>query len=410
MAIYLSSLEQWLHECPYQLTIAFVSFIVGAACLWDGPALWRALFTTSAAAVAAGVMHVEVGAWGWTSNSISEAVIIIQIAVVIALAVHSGFEGFQLLFGLCFGVAIAHATSGWVRRAEDSVQGVALVWYEIIAIAGVLVYTVFRKVLLAMVAPLAGGLLAASGMGVLCSSLFMALADVGTEEQPHLRWLPPLESTWISAAAALLGPEGAVMLAVQCVLAIAGALVHLLVGRRRWPALMLLVSGIAVTSAIRSTGVGCQVVLVVEDSCPEWLEPETEWRWPVLGCFSWALLAALSAWRQLGLLPSWDARGLWMLRKDSTVDASAIGNQDFSHDSDERAELLPATAPTGGAPPAEQRFRGNLQTRLPQEFTTRMPNDFPSADVSFTDGRTLDQGGGHLGWLLRRVGGLHGGR
>merc|ERR1719379_2007808 len=100
-----------------------------------------------------------------------------HVAAAVSLVVHVGFEGFQVLFGGLLGLLGAYTFSPELKSLDESLPGVALLWYQCGAVAGCLVYTVWRKPVLALLAPLLGGLLVASGSAVL---LGRGLAMAGT--------------------------------------------------------------------------------------------------------------------------------------------------------------------------------------------------------------------------------------
>jgi len=304
LAIYIHHLGSWLHEASNQVAVALGAVLVGASCVWDGPTIWHTLFVSLFALTAAGITCYEAHAHSLGPNLPSLALLMVQAAAAAGLAAHVGFEGFQVLFGAGVGFACAYGSPGdWARRLDDSYPGVALLWYQTGAFLGFLVYTVYRKPALAMLAPLLGGLLLVSGLGSLVGRLVPMV------------WLPPARAPWLHATEALLGEAGAGVLAVHSGLALLGAVVYGY-SQRRWAAVACPVGSIGVAALVASTGLGCKALPSAVE-CPPWLEPLEHWQWTACGCGLWALLAALSSWYQIGKLGCWRPQGLWWNARDT---------------------------------------------------------------------------------------------
>eukprot|EP00747_Dinoflagellata_sp_TGD_P066655 gnl/TRDRNA2_/TRDRNA2_154911_c0_seq1.p1 gnl/TRDRNA2_/TRDRNA2_154911_c0~~gnl/TRDRNA2_/TRDRNA2_154911_c0_seq1.p1 ORF type:complete len:512 (+),score=50.97 gnl/TRDRNA2_/TRDRNA2_154911_c0_seq1:71-1606(+) len=319
VAIYSSEFTTWLRETQYQAAVAVFAICVGCVCLWDGPAIWHVLFTVTVAVAAAGVVKAE------TANTMFAkygVVLGMQAFVAVGLAVHLGFEGFQVLLGIALGVLGAHEIGGWLTFVDSQVPAVALAWYSLFGMMGFLVYTVWRKPVLAVLAPLLGGLLVASGTGLLVSIAWSAVNVERAEQVQNLTaynnsaagtplpkilpaageaWFPKAGSSWFDAAYDLAGGGFGASIRVLC--AVGGAVSHALLRRREISALCL-GCGIWATALLSASGLGCRLIGI---SCPL-IEAPREWRWMLCGCGLWALFSTWSTWCQLADV-DWDPRG-----------------------------------------------------------------------------------------------------
>lgn len=340
-AMYLGALSTWLDSTPYQGLIAGVAVLIGLLCIWDGAFVWRALFTAISAAAAAAFVRFEAGGHELTADTPSEILLMVQAAAAMALATHTGFEGFQVLLGAHVGFLGAYGCGSWARYAGQRVPGFALMWYAAGAAGGILLATLWRRPVLAALAPLLGGFLLASGTGILVSRGCAAWAESesnATSLSGVVDLLPPPDTPWVSAATTLLGPGGLTPLAWHGGCALAALLLHGCKGERRIVAVACLigcVAGTALTAA--AGGATCEKD---DDNCLVWIasgadaEAPRRWPWQVSGCIFWAILTAASAYRQLGMHTGWKARDYW--------EASLNNNQLPLH---KYAQLPPAPLP-----------------------------------------------------------------
>lgn len=180
---------------------------------------------------------------------------------------------------------------------DGLLPGFAIIWYSLGAALGFLVYTVWRRPVLAMLSPLLGGFLASSGIGLIARRMYsvFAILDKGNVA-PGADWLPASDSAWVDAALTLLGSAGFASLAVQMACAVMGVVAHSLTGNR-WIAIFFLVGGIGIVAFVSVTGFGCEMLPF---GCPAWLVPEKDWQWCCFGSALWALISAGASWRQLG--------------------------------------------------------------------------------------------------------------
>jgi len=271
-----------IHKSQHQELIYCAASILGLACAWDGPLFYRAIFTTVFAVLVASMADFEVTAIDFTSDTVSRGVVLGQAGAAAALAVHTGFDGSQIVFGCLLGLFGAWGSSSWAEELEDHMHGMKLLVYSQGAILGCLVFTVWRPLFLKTLAPLVGGFLVASGLGAMFSRTVMALTG------SSLLLLPPPSMDWATGADCLLGTRGrgCLLWAFACGLV---ALIFMGFGGswRRILAISTLLVYIIANAvcgvALRADAVGA---------------PRT---WPFFGCLLWAVCTAASAWRQLSI-------------------------------------------------------------------------------------------------------------
>jgi len=299
LTIYVHSLRSWLHDAPYQAAIAVLAIAIGLICLWDGPALWHVLFTAAAAVAGAFVAHHEGKALGLTPNVYVEVAFVLEVGVVVAWATHRGFEGSQVMLGASLGSFGAYGTGAWARAMEATLPGAAVLWYSAGGALGLLIYTAWRQPVLAIFAPLLGGLFASSGIGLLLSRSFVLLGKLDNgHTAPGTTWLPASDSSWIDVVESMVGNGGGgVMLATLCACVLLGAVAQSVQGSRGC-AVFLVGGGIAFSTLAASA---CQLAHVSTSiECPSWLSTDANWRWLVVGSMLWVSITVCAAYRQLG--------------------------------------------------------------------------------------------------------------
>ncbi|CAK9032781.1 unnamed protein product [Durusdinium trenchii] len=109
---YGKTVQGWLNEPSCQIFVASAALIAGLCLTWDGPQLWKALFTLALACAAAFAARFEAEAWHLQIFSIFT--VMCQAAVIVGTAVYWGFEGSQVLLGSCCGFAGAYGMGAWV--------------------------------------------------------------------------------------------------------------------------------------------------------------------------------------------------------------------------------------------------------------------------------------------------------
>merc|ERR1719189_1381911 len=140
-----------------------------------------------------------------------------QVAFVTGIAIQSGFDGFQVLFGALVGGLCCFGCGGWARGLDHYVPGFAMLWYTMGAMLGAFTFTIWQRPVLVTLGPLAGGFLAASGLECLAARL---CALDGGAHGPSL--LPHPAAPWSGVAGELLalGPGVAAHAACSAVAAL----------------------------------------------------------------------------------------------------------------------------------------------------------------------------------------------
>mmetsp|Transcript_39907 Transcript_39907/g.127909 ORF Transcript_39907/g.127909 Transcript_39907/m.127909 type:complete len:533 (-) Transcript_39907:96-1694(-) len=301
---YLRRLDTWLREECSQPACAFAVVLLGAFCAWDGPKFWKALFTGAVALVVGCVAVYESGQQ--ELPLISQTSVVAQAVGIAMLATWSGFEGTQVVLGAVMGYIGAFGFGGWARFLDEHLPGgFAVLWYSVGASFGILVVTKLRRSLLAAFAPLLGGFLLTVGVGTLASHGLAFFTD-----QDDFTPLPLSSMSLPAVAGALLGEDRKVALAGNglCI-----GLVVLLQANQTRPrpvAVLCLVTCAMLTAAAAAMGPECRH-FDGPVHCPAWMKAPNDdtWQWTVLGCGTWAVITASSAWRQLGLPEGWESEG-----------------------------------------------------------------------------------------------------
>lgn len=315
IAIYFNSLSKWLKDAGHfwQFTICLGACFTGVAVALDGPKIWRVLFTFLAACGAAGVTHHEANLWQLAPNLISDIVLMGQAFFAAGLAVHVGFEGSQVLFGVLLGLVGAYGIGDWARDLEPNAPGLCLLWYEVGAVLGFLLYTLWRKAVLSTLAPMLGSFLVTTGSITLLSrGVHMALGS-DSHEESKVPIFPAPGAPWVEAATSLLGNAGSQALTVHCACALFATFMHGSFESRPLTVGVLVLS--ILVAAISAVGDGCQAwpagIEANGVACPAWLKSVKHPAWPVFGSVLWATGTGLAAWLQLGRLEEWEEDNFW---------------------------------------------------------------------------------------------------
>ncbi|CAK9032751.1 unnamed protein product [Durusdinium trenchii] len=285
---YGKTVQGWLNEPSCQIFVASAALIAGLCLTWDGPQLWKALFTLALACAAAFAARFEAEAWHLQIFSIFT--VMCQAAVIVGTAVYWGFEGSQVLLGSCCGFAGAYGMGAWVLSQialKTASASPTLGRYICGSVLGIQIFTAWRRGMLACLAPVLGGLLVSSAVGTLISR-----AGLRTP------FLPKDTESWLTATEALLGLDGTSSLALFGLPVFVAATVNGFDDARRPLAVAILVAPIGFSVLAHVT---CQDI---KDTslCPNWQVPSDGWRWPAVGCGLWLALTALTAWVQLEML------------------------------------------------------------------------------------------------------------
>jgi len=278
VAVYLRSLYKGFSGYRHQAIIAAVALAVGALCSWDGPRVWQALFTATMVAAATSLARIESEAW--KLDMVSELLLMFQAAFATGVAIQSGFDGFQVLFGTVVGFMGCYGIGEWARGVDHYVNGFALLWYTVGAMLGALVLTIWQRPVLVTLGPLLGGFLVTSGLES------MACLIAGAVSKSDIAVLPKLHEPWIHIARDLLFMIGPGALAFHGACAVLATIVYrtTVEDDRRFPAVCCLVASIVVAATVAAV--------------------KGTW-WVVCACLVWAVTTGLATYRQLGMLQDW---------------------------------------------------------------------------------------------------------
>jgi hypothetical protein len=209
-----------------------------------------------------------------------------------------------VIFGVSLGFFSAFVLGDWARQVGNNVPGVEILWYSAGAILGLVLMTGWRKAVLATVAPLIGGLLIASSVGVLLSRPVGGI-PLHLTQSKVLYMVPPENILWPDAVLELLhGTGGSLVYHLVCALVSAFAYLTL---RSRLIATLCLSFSILASGCVAAVGLGCDPT---KQRCPAWMLPANHWQWPLVGSGMWLLITALSVWRQLGNVHDWSGYGM----------------------------------------------------------------------------------------------------
>lgn len=388
IAAYIRGMSDWLQQSPYQVLIALAALTSGAACAWNGPGVWQAMFILGASLGAAAMVRFELQLRHAAPNAFAECLLVLTVALIVALTAHSGFEGSQVMLGAALGFSGALVSGAWARGLDASLPGTSIGWYCVGSSFGVWVFSTCRRPLLATMGPLLGSYLVVASVGYLLGML------VATEDSARAPWLflPLPHEPWRASAAVLLGPLGSGAWPWHGLCALLAALLDGC--RRRAIAVALLVSFIVLT-AMGALVVGMQCKThgkrIDGTSCPSQLAVVDRWQWQLVGCLAWALLAAASGWRQLLALESSQdgAEG----KNDALGYLSVPDASPNSKSSRSRNNLL-------GAEPHSPQTRPQINFQDGEDpFATRLPAGYEASEASGTSADTQQS---LMGWLNRR--------
>ncbi|CAE7462644.1 unnamed protein product [Symbiodinium microadriaticum] len=347
--MYTSHISTWLAKSPHQAGVATVAVVIGLLCAWNGPRVWQALVIAASSLIVAWLVHFEAVLKNLVPSLFAELVLTLAAASAVALAVHTGFEGSQVLVGAFAGFTAASYCSDWAHTVDDHIAGAALLWYCFGGAFGTWILLAWRRELLSTVAPLFGSFLVVSGSGSLLSRAVSL---------PCL----PQRGVWSVDALVLLGPAGTHALAwhMLCILLAVSC-------QRSGRPVLALSSLIAFTSLVALgallAGIQCHTKDRRADGtrCPAFLAVPDNWQWQLSGCTAWVMLTLVSGWKQIvsspptsgaeqgrGTLDS-RARGIYVpVEEVSTEDGLA------SDKVDPLKTLLPSQQSAHGSPALEK--------------------------------------------------------
>ena len=342
---YVSHLSKWLRESPHQAGIATCAVFLGLLCTWDGPRIWEVLVIAGSSLLSAWLIHFEAHLKNGVPSLFAEGLLILSTASTVAMAVHIGFEGSQVIVGAVLGFVSAACCSDWARAADGTLPGIALLWYCTGGVLGVWVLVAWRRPLLSTVAPLFGSYLVVSGFGSLVSEI---------AAWPGL----PRQGVWSLDALVLLGPAGPQQALVwNATCALLAATSHR--SGRPILALVLLVGYVSfVAVGALLAGLQCHAKGRRADGtrCPAFLAVPDQWQWQLSGCTTWLIGTLLAGWKQMlakdpeskGKVDS-RARGVYMPVKEISAEDGLMVNQAV----DPLKTRLPSESEASIAPPAK---------------------------------------------------------
>jgi len=305
VAVYLRSLYKGFSEYRHQAIIAAVALAVGALCSWDGPRVWQALFTATMVAGATSLARIESEAW--ELDMFSELLLMFQAAFATGVAIQSGFDGFQVLFGTVVGFVVCYGIGGWARQVDHwGVTVFALLWYTAGAMLGALVLTIWQRPVLVTLGPLLGGFLVTTGLEC------MACLIAGAVSKKQVSVLPPFHEPWIHIARDLLFVLGPGAFAFHGACAVIATIVYRVTVEddRRFPAVCCIVAFIVVAAIMAAVN--------------------GNW-WVVCACLLWLVTTGLATYRQLGLLADWVPRTLREVVDNFGTNGFASIRSDYDH-------------------------------------------------------------------------------
>jgi len=277
---YLMETMERIHKSKHQEIIYIGALVLGFAFAWDGPSMYRAMFTILVALLVASMADYEVKAHEFMADGISRGVVLGQVTCATGIAVHTGFDGSQVVFGILTGIMGAHGSTPWSESLDHFMHGIRLFFYSSGAILGCLVFTIWRHLFLKTLAPLLAGFLVASGLGALFSRIIMAAGG------GYVPIFPPPSMDWATGADCLLGIRGHGCLLGAFACGLLGLVFMGYGGKRRSllataTLLAYIFVNVVAGSIFRASALGAS------------------WAWPLIGGLLWAAGTAASAWRQL---------------------------------------------------------------------------------------------------------------
>ena len=297
---YMQNFGTWLRESPYQTAIALGALACGCVCVWDGPRLWENLVIVGFSLAVVWLAHFETYRNDLAPNLQSGLALMLAAGVIAGLAVHSGFEGTQVVIGAAAGFAAAAycGVGAGAEAIDKSLPGISLTWCCAGSSFGAWVLVTWRRPLLACLAPLLGSFLVVSGLGSLISFF-----DIDA--------LPQQGAPWSVEASILLGPLGTQALTWHCLCALLAASAQNC-GRRALAVTVMIAYVVLVALGALIVGIECKDTQSEAEGrdCPEHLAIVGRWQWQLCGCTAWAALAAFTGWRQLGALQVYLSRKL----------------------------------------------------------------------------------------------------
>merc|ERR1719469_1764757 len=109
---YATSSFDWLSTNEYQGCVAIIAAVVGLLSAYDGPEFYKGLFMMLVALCSVCVAKYEIETNGINLGGFCKFLTLCEVAVVMPVATHAGFEGSQILFGTACGCLGAWGCGG----------------------------------------------------------------------------------------------------------------------------------------------------------------------------------------------------------------------------------------------------------------------------------------------------------
>lgn len=278
------AVDTWLHDpAAPQFYIGVAAIVVGTCLLFCfGPMAWQYIFSFAMALCTALFVSYQDETLKLAPGAIGNGVLILQVAIIMGVATFLGFEGSQMLLGCVVGLLSAYFTDPLAASWEKEFPWLSFAWLCAGAANGGIVFTAFRQLSLATLAPLIGGFLVISGSGALFTWLGI---NIILEEH----------TTWIDAAIALLGHTGGAGMVGQSVMALISAVVFSWTGDPKMSILPMAI-GLGLGALASAIGLGCSIHKFY---CTPFVQPPRIWAWPLVGGLGWMGTAAGGAVWQL---------------------------------------------------------------------------------------------------------------
>jgi len=170
---HLFALAQWLRSYPHQHVIAAVAGLSGVASIVRPPLFFEAV-TVAIFSVAVGMFAVAEFSdhLGGTLPHWLGFLLGAEVAAVVALACHKGFQGFQLLVGVLLGACCVYLCKVWIPL-KSSGLGMDSLSYTVCCTLGVIAMFVGQQNACAVFGPVIGGFMAKTCFGFFATTYFL---------------------------------------------------------------------------------------------------------------------------------------------------------------------------------------------------------------------------------------------
>lgn len=290
-----------------QILIAVAAIVLGLFFCCCASMIWPVFFSMLvAAAGACFILYDSKTVPELTPQPYGNIVLATQTGITLFLATYIGFEGAQVIFGSCLGLATAHTTDVMLLSLQAKVPFASFAWSCTCAALGVIIFhDLCRQTVLATLAPLIGGLLVVSGAGTVAA------------QSGALPALSPNE-VWIDALCSLFGDVGPLLFVAECFFCVLSSALyackkqqHEKYGPTMYPQAGLsicpMVFGLVIGAVVTLTGLSSRPLSCTATSgkqCPPWRTPVKNHAWPAMAGLAWVVISSSGSMIQLYNLPS----------------------------------------------------------------------------------------------------------